>query len=55
MCLLDKLSNCSGPDGGWVCFIGGMELMMIVSPTFYQEAAVLVVAKDCVQAVGVED
>jgi hypothetical protein len=42
--LPEKLSKFLGPDGGWVCYTGGAELIMITCPTFYGEAAVVVVA-----------
>ncbi len=45
VCLPDLLSKFSGPDGGCVHFSGGAELLTIRSPNFYQEAAVVVIAK----------
>jgi hypothetical protein len=55
VCLLDILSKFPGPDGDWVQFTGGAELLMIASPNFYQEAAVVVVAKRLCASGGVED
>ncbi len=48
VCLPDILSKFLGPDGGWVQFTGGVELLMIASPNFYQEAVVVVIAKKAV-------
>jgi hypothetical protein len=54
ICLPDIFSKFPGLDGGWVHFTVGAELLMIATPNFYQEAAVVVVAKGCVSN-GVED